>query len=183
MEVKAVPTLGWTRGSVAATILLVTQEQRDQIAKRVRTLMQEQGFTNAALAYEAGVAEKTISRLINAKKESRYDTLDKVARALGITEQELRGPPPAPLGLDAAAPANGAEVPASVLERLDAIDEKLADLLAYREQVEEEMGHFDAEAARDFFRLIQELRSRQGRDQGKRELQSRRAAGRPPSTG
>lgn len=180
MEVKPVPTLGWTRGSVAATILLVTQEQRDQIAKRVRTLMQEQGFTNAALAYEAGVAEKTISRLINAKKESRYDTLDKVARALGITEQELRGPPPSPLGLDVA-PTNGVEAPDPVLERLDAIDAKLADLLAYREQVEEELGHFDPEAARDFFRLMQELRSRQGRDLGRRELQSRRAAGRPPA--
>jgi hypothetical protein len=53
MEVKDVPTLGWTRGSVAATILLVTQEQRDQIARRVRVLMQEQGLTNASLAFKA----------------------------------------------------------------------------------------------------------------------------------
>jgi transcriptional regulator with XRE-family HTH domain len=100
MEVKPVPTLGWTRGSVAATILLVTQDQRDQIAMRVRALMQEQGFTNASLAYNAGVAEKTVSRLINGKKDSRYNTIDKVARVFGLEEQELRGPQSAPLALD-----------------------------------------------------------------------------------
>jgi transcriptional regulator with XRE-family HTH domain len=121
MQVKAVPTLGWTRGSVAATILLVTQEQRDQIAMRVRTLMAEQGHTNAALAYKAGVSEKTISRLINGKLDSRYDTIEKVAVALGLEEQELRGSAPTPLGLDAGL---------SQLDRIEATLEKILDRLA-----------------------------------------------------
>lgn len=101
MSVNPVPTLGWRRETVAATILQVTQDQRDQMAARARKLMEEQHYTNASLAYEAKVSEKTVSRLINASREPRYATLERIATALNVSVEELTGPPPAPLGLTA----------------------------------------------------------------------------------
>lgn len=115
MPVKSVPTLGWRRESVAATILQVTQDQRDQMAVRARKLMEDKRYTNASLAYEAKVSEKTVSRLINGKREPRYDTIERIAKALDVTAEALTGPPPAPLGL-------GEE------SQLDRIERKIDDL-------------------------------------------------------
>ena len=120
MPVNQVPTLGWTRGSVAATIQLVTQQQRDEIAARVRAEMARQGLTNPALARKADLAEKTISRLINARRDARYDTLDRVSRALGV---DLRPTPVAPLGLGQN--GNGSDE----VTQLDRIEAKLDALI------------------------------------------------------
>src|SRR5437764_10961559 len=122
MAVKSVPTLAWTRGSVAATILLVTQQQRDQVAARVRAEMAQRGWNNPKLAREADLSEKTISRLINGRKDARLDTLERVASAFGIPQIELRGAPLAPLGLGE---ANG---PGSQLDRIEAKVDRLLKL-------------------------------------------------------
>lgn len=119
MPVKPVPTLGWRRETVAATILQVTQDQRDQMALRTRKLMETKHLTNVSLARKAEVAEKTVSRLINAKREPRYDTIERVAKALGVSAQDLMGTPPAPLGLGA--PQNG--------DRLSRLEDKLDRIL------------------------------------------------------
>lgn len=122
MEVKQVPTLGWTRGNVAATIQLVTKKQREDIAQRVREGMQREGLTNAALARRADLAEKTVSRLINAKLEPRYDTLDRVAKALGMSEKDLRGAVGKTPDLSSAGDLD---------ERLASIEQKLDQLLTH----------------------------------------------------
>lgn len=130
MAVKSVPTLGWTRGSVAATILLVTQQQRDEIAARVRAEMAQRGWNNPKLAREAGLSEKTISRLINARKDARLDTIERVAQAFGVDPREIQGPPPAPLGLVA---DNGRP---TQLDEIEAKLDRILDLLA-RDQIVE----------------------------------------------
>lgn len=109
-------------GSAAATIRLVTQQQRDEIAARVRAEMDRQGLTNSRLARLADLSEKTISRLINARKDPHYDTLERVARALHVPEEHLRPALPAPLGL-------GASVDGSQLDRIEQGVKKILDLL------------------------------------------------------
>lgn len=121
MAVKEVPTLGWTRGSLRAKIALVTDQHRQEIAARIREAMAHEGLTNSSLARRADLSEKTVSRLINAKMDPRYDTLERVAKALGVTERELRGVPSAPLGLQDAS-GGGTDAAAEILERLDRIE-------------------------------------------------------------
>lgn len=108
--------MGWTRKSVAATILLVTEEQRRGMAARLAQRMDERNLTNALVAQQAGVAEKTVSRILNARHEPRGTTIEKVAVAVGYTPDEFRGPTPPPLGL-------GAET------QLDRIERMLEELL------------------------------------------------------
>lgn len=126
MPVKSVPTLGWTRGSVAATILLVTQQQRDALAERVRGEMEKRGWNNPKLARETGLSEKTISRVINGRKDPRLDTIERIAKAFEVSEQELRGAPLAPLGLSAS--RNGGEP--QPLERVVDLLVEIRDLIA-----------------------------------------------------
>jgi transcriptional regulator with XRE-family HTH domain len=129
MEVKPVPTMGWTRRSAAATILLVTAEQKRAIAERVARRMEAQGLTNEQLAYKAGVSVKTVSRILNARHEPRGATIEKVAGAIGYTESELRGAPPPPLGLGAPDPDEVPAQLAAIEKRLAAIEDQLGQLL------------------------------------------------------
>lgn len=112
---------------MAARILLVTDQHRQEIAARIRAGMAREGLTNSALARRADLSEKTVSRLINAKMDPRYDTLERVAKALGVSEKDLRGAPTAPLGLDAT--GGDRDVAAELIERLDRIEARL-ELLA-----------------------------------------------------
>jgi transcriptional regulator with XRE-family HTH domain len=91
--------MSWTRRSVAATILLVTEEQKRAMAARLAARMEEHRLTNEQLAAKAGVSVRTVSRLLNSRHDPRDATVDRVARALGMTPTDFRGPPPKPLGL------------------------------------------------------------------------------------
>lgn len=81
--------MGWTRGSVEATIRLVTQQQRLFLADLVRGEMERQNLTNALLAQRAKVAEKTVSRIINAKLAPRYGTVERISTGLGLEPSAL----------------------------------------------------------------------------------------------
>lgn len=93
--------MGWTRKSVAATILQVTEEQKRELASRLAARMDECGLTNEGLAYKSGVSVKTVSRILNSRHDPRIQTIEKLAKAVDWTEQDLRGIKRAPLGLDA----------------------------------------------------------------------------------
>lgn len=51
--------------------------------------MERQGLNNPRLAQKAGISEKTVSRLINARKDPRLNTLERVGTALGLGEAGL----------------------------------------------------------------------------------------------
>jgi transcriptional regulator with XRE-family HTH domain len=91
--------MGWTRNSVAVSVLLVLDEQRKKAGERVVQLRDAKGWTQEDLAREAGVSYKTISRFENGRHEGRGDTIRKIAEALGVDRDTIVGPPPAPLGL------------------------------------------------------------------------------------
>lgn len=89
----------WTRRSAAVSVLLAMDEYRKQVGQRVLALREARGWTHATLAHEAGVSDKTISRVENGRHEMRGNTLQKLAAALGVEESAIRGQPPPPLGL------------------------------------------------------------------------------------
>lgn len=117
--------MGWTRRSATATIRLMSVDQREAMAQRVAALMDARGLTNEALAFKAGVATKTVSRILNARHESRAGTVTKIATALGVDEWELRGSP-----VYAQQPSTGTTPDLSgAVSQLDRIEQKLDALL------------------------------------------------------
>lgn len=94
------------------------EAQQREIAQRVAALRDARGWTNEHLAREAGVATKTVSRVVNARHEPRGNTIRQIAKALGVTESDILGTPPAPLGLDY--PSDGAGEVRALLEQQNA---------------------------------------------------------------
>lgn len=120
MEVKKNRTKGWTRNTVAFSVQLAMDLHARQMAARASKLQKQRGWTNAKLAQEAGLAEKTVSRFINAKHDARADTIRRIAKALGISEGELRGAMPAPI-VNSEGPSIETLL-RDILERLDRIE-------------------------------------------------------------
>lgn len=59
---------------------------------RIKELCKEQRITINGLAEKIGVAQPTISRIINGKQTPALDTLEKIADALGVEVAELFRP-------------------------------------------------------------------------------------------
>lgn len=62
---------------------------RESLAHNVRLLMDKAGFDQADLAKRAGVSQKTISNLVNARTAPTLDNVERVARAFGLTAWHL----------------------------------------------------------------------------------------------
>lgn len=112
--------MGWTRRSGAASLILALDVQRREVGRRVVQLRESKGWGQEDLAHEAGVSVKTVSRVENGRHESRNNTVERIADALGVDKDEL-WPKPAPLGL-------GVEDPYQA--QLDRIEEEIAKLRA-----------------------------------------------------
>lgn len=121
-----VQTKGWRHSSVAVTLLAEMAERRKATGQRVVELREKKRWSQEELATNSGLSVKTISRLENGRYESRRNTIDRVADALGVSADDIDPPPSAPLGLGQEPDA----APAS--EELQAIRE---DLSALREEV------------------------------------------------
>lgn len=134
MPVNSVPSLGWTRRSAAISVLLVFEEQRKRAGERVVALREGRNWSQEDLAAKSGLSVKTISRFENGRHEGRNETVRKLAKAFRVNEVDITGPPVAPLGLDGlpeARPANGQD---DLADRLDAIEQALADARAERQE-------------------------------------------------
>lgn len=99
MEVKTVPSMGWTRKSAAVSVLLAMENHRKEAGQRLVRLREARGWNQEDLAHHAGVSVKTISRFENGRHDGRRSTIRSLVEALEISEADLLGPPPAPLGL------------------------------------------------------------------------------------
>ncbi len=120
----------WTRRSLAATIQHQMDEYRKAQGRRVAQLRDAKSWTQEDLARETEMAVKTISRIENGHNELRSTTLRKLAKALGVTESEIRGTPPAPLGLDARDEDRFELDTIAILENQARIEAKLDRILA-----------------------------------------------------
>lgn len=92
--------------------------QRREVGRRVVQLRESKGWGQEDLAHEAGVSVKTVSRIENGRHESRNNTVERIASALGVDKDEL-WPKTVPLGL-------GSEDPYQA--QLDRIEKALVEL-------------------------------------------------------
>jgi transcriptional regulator with XRE-family HTH domain len=74
-------------------------DYRKDAGQRLLRLREAANLTQEDLAAKARVAVKTVSRFENGHHDGRRSTIQKLAKALGVTELDITGPPPAPLGL------------------------------------------------------------------------------------
>src|SRR5690348_2606537 len=99
MPVKEDRSVGWTRRSAAVSLLLSMETYRREIGLRVVALREQRRWTQEDLAHASDLSVKTVSRLENGRHDGRRSTIEKVAKALGVDQEVLLGPPPKPLGL------------------------------------------------------------------------------------
>lgn len=66
-----------------------------RVSGRLRSLRQERGLTLAAVATAAGMDASTLSRLESGARRLTLDHLPPLARALGVSADDLLGAPPA----------------------------------------------------------------------------------------
>ncbi|APS39476.1 MULTISPECIES: helix-turn-helix domain-containing protein [Salegentibacter] len=63
--------------------------QNNELANRVIELRNRKGFSQEFLAEESGVSLRTIQRVENGETQPREDTLQRIAKGLGVTSEEL----------------------------------------------------------------------------------------------
>lgn len=123
--------MGWRQHDVAEIILFVTKRQKQEMGQRVARLRDGQGMTNESLARKSGLSVKTVSRFVNGKHEPREHTIKSLAKALAVAPEDIRGRPPAPLGLGA---VDGQQE--QLGQRLEAIEEALAKRLDHERKID-----------------------------------------------
>lgn len=123
--------MGWRQHDVAEIILFVTKRQKQEMGQRVARLRDGQGMTNESLARKSGLSVKTVSRFVNGKHEPREHTIKSLAKALAVAPEDIRGRPPAPLGLGA---IDGQQE--QLGQRLEAIEQALANRLDHERKID-----------------------------------------------
>lgn len=155
-----VRSMGWRHSSVAVTLLAEMRERQQAVGKRVVELRERQRLSQEDLAGKAGVSTKTISRLENGRYESRRNTIERVAVALGVSADDLDPAPAAPLGLGG--PATHHDVVErselqAILEELRALREDIA-VIARAVALPSESGEVSQAADRLGAQLSEEAR-------------------------
>jgi transcriptional regulator with XRE-family HTH domain len=123
--------MGWTSRTAAVSVLLAMDEHRKQAGARVARLREARGWSQEDLAREAQLSTKTINRFENGKHEGRRNTIKRIANALQVTEVDVLGEPPDPLGLGAPKVAQADQLDQIIEEfhaRVDHVEACLDDL-------------------------------------------------------
>lgn len=117
-----VQSMGWTRRNVGVTVLLAMEEHRKQAGQRLAQLRDAKGWSQEDLSRETGLSVKTISRFENGRHDGRRDTIRRIVEAVGVSEADLVGQPPDPLGLGEPSQLDRIEgVLTDLLERVEAL--------------------------------------------------------------
>ncbi len=115
--------MGWTRRNAGVSVLLVMDEHRKQAGQRLAQIRDSKGLSQEDLAQRANLSVKTVSRFENGRHDGRRSTVRQIAEALDVSEADILGPPPDPLGLTGPT-------------QLDRIEAKLDELLSALRQRE-----------------------------------------------
>lgn len=67
----------------------MADEKMKELAKAIKVLRAEQGFTQEKLAEKSGVSVCAIALIENCKKRARVGTVVKIANALGVEYEML----------------------------------------------------------------------------------------------
>jgi DNA-binding XRE family transcriptional regulator len=62
----------------------------DDFARRLRTLREQAGLTQSALAEKSGLSVQAISALENETRAPKWETVQRLALALGVDEKEFK---------------------------------------------------------------------------------------------
>lgn len=166
----------------------------DPIAKALKWTLAEMAAgvepPNLRVARQLGIATAPLETPEPfAKTDTQAERLEAIEDRLGRIERQLAiitgvsmeavgaDVPPGP-DIVIAAPGSGKTATASLIQVVKAVQRDVDELLSHRREAEEQLRGFDVESARDLLNLVQEVQARQGREVGKRELQSRAATGR-----
>lgn len=120
MEVKDGNPLVWTNSAQTARFhAAVEEQQRLQLAKRLKELRRYKGWTEADLWHASGVSIQTISRLENGHTtDPRENTLLSLAKAFKVSRDDLAGPRLSPEEVDEATQTQLDRIEAAVNEVL-----------------------------------------------------------------
>lgn len=66
-------------------------EKRGMIAENIRALIQASGMKQKAVANKSGFGEKEFSHMMNGRKEIKAEYIPAIAKALGVTPNEIYG--------------------------------------------------------------------------------------------
>ena len=71
-------------------------DYRPLLGSRLREIMERKGITQKQLEADSGVPQSNLSAIIGGKQGVSVERLNKLALALGVSQEELTGPPVAP---------------------------------------------------------------------------------------
>ena len=63
--------------------------KNSKLSERVTELRNRKGFSQEVLAEDSGLSLRTIQRIENGETTPRGDTLQRIAKGLGVTSEEL----------------------------------------------------------------------------------------------
>jgi lambda repressor-like predicted transcriptional regulator len=90
LSLSAPPCPGTPNGSPeGAAVRAEMDREQDTFATRLRTLLAAKGMTQINLAARIGVHQSAISMLLNRNCRPQRSTVEKLARALEVTPEEL----------------------------------------------------------------------------------------------
>lgn len=95
------PSITWTPRNLADTLSRVVQEHRTAVGGRLKQLRQSRGMSQEDAAYAVGVTLKTWGDWERGKRDPYDANWKKIGEAFAVDPAEVRGTPPAPLGLGA----------------------------------------------------------------------------------
>ena len=67
----------------------VARQGRETLGRRVREQRQSAQFTQAELAKRSSIGRTTVARIESGEQSPRFNTLSAIARALGLTVDDL----------------------------------------------------------------------------------------------
>lgn len=62
----------------------------EPFAARLRRLLERSGLTAYALAGKAGVSKQTVSKLLRGEQQPSWETVQRLAAALGVSTEAMR---------------------------------------------------------------------------------------------
>ncbi len=69
----------------------MTDKAAEQVAKRLKQARIEKGLTQAALAKKAGMHTNSYAKIERSERKPTFETLKKLAKALGLTATDIVG--------------------------------------------------------------------------------------------
>lgn len=75
-----------------ARLMAAQESTRDILSRNLRSLMDDNRWSEHDVARKSGVAQKTVNKILNRQTLPRTDTVDRLAKAFGLASWQLTLP-------------------------------------------------------------------------------------------